>query len=55
MAGGPPDPRCQLAVIVSGKVVFHATVQRPITSGEAEVSGISQARAEYLLAELTGS
>jgi preprotein translocase subunit SecD len=50
-----PDPRCQLAVVVSGKVVFHATVQSPITSGEAGVSGISHARAEHLLAELTGS
>jgi hypothetical protein len=52
---GLPAPRHLLAFIVRDRVVFQPTVQGAVTSGNVElVSGISQARAEHLLAELAG-
>ncbi|HEY2131195.1 MAG TPA: hypothetical protein VGH77_28840 [Streptosporangiaceae bacterium] len=45
-----PDPRCQLAIIVSGRVIAHPMVQAPITTGQAQIIGFgSRAQAERLL------
>jgi hypothetical protein len=47
---GQPTPRCQLAVIIGGRVISSPTVQQPITQGQAEISGFtSRAQVENLL------
>jgi hypothetical protein len=52
---GLPYPRRQVAVIVHGRVVFYATVQGPVTSGQTFLTaGATQAQAEHLLKELKG-
>lgn len=47
---GQPTPRCQLAVIVGGRVVSSPIVEAPITQGQAQITGFtSRAQAERLL------
>ena len=46
---GQPTPRCQLAVIIGGRVVAVPTVQAPISSGRFQIATQSRASAENLL------
>jgi preprotein translocase subunit SecD len=47
---GKPTPRCQLAIIVGGRVISSPTVQQPATQGQAEITGFtSRAQVENLL------
>lgn len=49
---GQPTPRCQLAVIVGGRVISSPTVEAPITAGQAQIVGFnSRAQAENLLGQ----
>jgi preprotein translocase subunit SecD len=45
-----PTPRCQLAIIVGGRVVSGPTVDVPMTAGQVQIPGFSsRTRAENLL------
>jgi len=45
-----PTPRCQLAIIVGGRVISSPTVEAPITGGQAQIPGFTnRAQAESLL------
>jgi SecDF, P1 head subdomain len=47
---GQPTPRCQLAIIVGGRVISSPTVEAPMTTGQAQIDGFgSHAQAERLL------
>jgi SecDF, P1 head subdomain len=47
---GQPSPRCQLAIVVGGRVMAAPVVAEPITAGQAEIPGFtSRAQAEHLL------
>jgi hypothetical protein len=47
---GQPSPRCELAIVVSGRVMAAPIVEEPITGGQAEIPGFtSHAQAEHLL------
>jgi len=47
---GQPDPRCQLAIIIRGRVIADPVVRAPITVGQAQITGFTtRAQAESLL------
>jgi hypothetical protein len=47
---GQPTPRCQLAIIVGGRVISSPTVEAPMTAGQAQIPGFSnRTQAENLL------
>jgi SecDF, P1 head subdomain len=46
---GQPTPRCQLAIIIDGRVVASPTVDVPISDGRLQIAFQSRARAENLL------
>jgi hypothetical protein len=47
---GQPTPRCELAIIVNGRVVAQPVVDGPIPAGLVEISGLpSRAAAEHLI------
>ena len=45
-----PIPRCQLAIIVGGRVISSPTVEAPMTAGQVQIVGFNnRAQAEQLL------
>lgn len=47
---GQPTPRCQLAIIIGGRVVADPVVETPITAGQAQIPGFAtHAQADRLL------
>jgi hypothetical protein len=47
---GRPTPRCELAVIIGGRVISSPIVDQPITQGQAQITGFtSRAQVEQLL------
>jgi hypothetical protein len=53
---GQPTPRCELAIIVNGRVVAQPVVEGPVPAGLVEISGLaSRAAAERLVQQLRGS